>query len=90
MSDNARRVQCTVTGEPPTGELKIKRFYGLDGYTITACCPQCGAEASESVTGDCVNYPDMNTPYAYSLYCEDCGDFDVLIKINLTLEAVTP
>lgn len=65
-------------------ECEVKRFY-LPAKVETEC-PKCGAKVEMDYEQDYLSYPPINKTFDETFYCENEHEFEVPLRLKLTLE----
>lgn len=79
-----------IIGQIQAGELEIKHLY-FPGVIIRDTCPNCGKECSTDLDQVCFDYPEINQPSTFGMYCGDgCEhEWEVPIVIDMKIR-LTP
>ena len=74
---------------------KIKGNFQIDEkrvhvpFVVKFECPKCGAKGKHSLDEmDHLGFPDINAPFDYDLYCNECDhewSVEVILEVNLKL-----
>lgn len=91
LAQDEAEEEIRLEGDKPVGAPPhdVKRFY-LD-TKVKTICPSCGAECVQDLADIPLSYPEYNTPFHWTSYCDECHDewqTDAQLILHVELQVI--